>query len=855
MYWSRISCLAFTAGWFAVSARGQSSGWQDNQRNATMCQWELFRAATIGDTVYLDGGRIYWLRGLTDDSYSQPLIDENPLSLIYTLNFSHPFNASSNFSEILTHYNISKGLNSDSANNLAPNYHSGALLGNDHEFFTYGGLLSLSSVDEAPDADDMVEYVESTYGAEKPQFQVGIRYNRLPEGLTRYVTNGGAASAPSENKAWYFGGYRSESGGPIYEGFLNETQSPTITSDYLITLDMSTQTQETWKNETLGNTSSRADPSVVWVPIGEQGILVVLGGVVYPSYLGENLTSANEAQSRKDSPGFMSNIDIYDVATKKWYQQPTEGTPPQYAMGCAVVAPAQDYSSFNIYFYGGYDGLDDTADFNDNVWILSLPSFMWMKVYSGQASHARAGHHCVMPYPDQMIVIGGRQANKGTTVPCLDGDPPGMLQVYNLTSNRWMDSYDPTSWNYYGVPEMIYAMIGGDASGGATVTTPSPSGWATPELGKVFATPYPTSKLITHYPYSTMGAGNDTRGIYEGGGGGGGTPSWVAPVLGVVLGLIFVTAVVVGIILYRKRKHLKKNVVSEPSTDDNGTRILSWMRGQSDGKAPTITTDDTRTQCDELESRGVTPARFTGQPEMAVVPEMPDTHLVELWDTSPPQLSELVGDTHATMGMTPTSNIHRQSPFASNPQTPNTPNPLSTPTSQAALSSSHEHSSSISSQPPSYTAERPDSPSLGNDEVRFDSIANAITTDIPTSAPANTGVPATRKPVVSGLSGISDRGIAHLRQISDASTDSQITALGTAPPQTSSHHIIESPLEASPPLPVSPPSVTGVDGSHDVSDYVSVPQNNTTLGANNAGNQPRRSVFRENEEGLEGEKR
>ncbi|KAG4220242.1 hypothetical protein PC116_g31279 [Phytophthora cactorum] len=174
-------------------------------------------------------------------------------------------------------------------------------------------------------------------------------------------------------------------------------------------------------------------------------------------------------------------------------------------------------------------------------------------------------------------------------------------------------------------------MIGGDASGGATVTTPAPSGWATPELEKVFATPYPTSKLITHYPYSTVGAGNDTRGIYGGSGGGGGTPSWVAPVLGVVLGLIFVTAVVVGVILYRKRKHLKKNAVSEPSTDDNGTRILSWMRGQSDGKAPTITTDDTRTQCDELESRGVTPARFTGQPEMAVVPEMPDTHLVELW--------------------------------------------------------------------------------------------------------------------------------------------------------------------------------------------------------------------------------
>ncbi|KAI1470454.1 uncharacterized protein F4812DRAFT_267096 [Daldinia caldariorum] len=856
MYWSKISCLAFTAGWFAASVRSQSSGWADNQWNATMCQWNLFRASTIGDTVYLDGGQIYWIRGLTDGSYSTPDIDENSLSLIYTLNFSTPFNSSSNFSEILTHNSISKGLNGGSANNLAPNYHSGALLGNDHEFFTYGGLLPLSSVDAEPDADDMVEYVASLYGAEKPQYQVGVRYSRLPEGITRYVTNGGAANAPSENKAWYFGGYRSESGGPIYENSFNDTTNPTTTSDYLITLDMDTQTQETWKNETIGNISSRADPSVVWVPVGEQGILVVLGGVTYPSYLGRNLTSANEAQSKKDSPGFMSNIDIYDVASKKWYQQPAQGTPPQSAMGCAVVAPAQDYSSFNIYYYGGYDGLHDTTDFNNDVWILSLPSFMWMKVHSGKSSHGRAGHHCVMPYPDQMIVIGGRQANKGTSVPCLDGDPPGILQVYNLTDNSWMEAYDPTSWNYYGVPQMIYAMIGGDSSGGATKTTPDPSGWATPDLGKVFATAYPTSKLISHYPYSSVGPGNDTRGIYGGDGGGGGTPSWVAPVLGVVLGLIFVTAVVVGFILYRRRKLWKKNSGSEPSTDENGNRILSWMHGQSDGKAPTVTTDDTRTQCDELESRGVTPARFTGQPEMEVVPEMPDTHLVELWDTSP---AVELGDTHAAMGVTPTSNTNKQSPFASNPQTHQTSHAISTPTSQTALGSSHEHPSSISSQPPSYTAQRPDSPSLGNNEARFDSIANAITTDVPTNATANPGTPATRKAVVSGVSGISDREIAHLRQISDTSTASQVTALGTPPPppQASSHHIIESPLETSLPLlPVSPPSVTGVDGSHEASDYVSVPQNpGATLGTggNTGGStsQPRRSVFRENEDGLE----
>lgn len=329
----------------------------------------------------------------------------------------------------------------------------------------------------------------------------------------------------------------------------------------------------------------------------------------------------------------MANIDIYDIASDTWYQQQTIGSPSQYALGCAVVATAQDYSSFNIYYYGGYDALSEDSDMNDDVWILSLPSFMWMKVTSAMPGHGRAGHQCVMPYPDQMITIGGRAS--GDPHQCLEGDPPEFLQVYNLTSGRWMDSYDPESWNEYGVPEMIHMMIGGDYSGGATITTPTPSGWATPELASVFATPYPTTKLSTYYPYSTVGAGNSTRGELDSNGGGGGTPSWIGPVLGVVLGLIFITAIVVAVLLYRRRKLLKKKAGSDHSTDENGNaRITTWLREQ-DGK--TVTTDDTHTQLDEMESRGITPMRSPpGQPEMRqyTPSEMPDTPLVELPGTS-----------------------------------------------------------------------------------------------------------------------------------------------------------------------------------------------------------------------------
>jgi len=298
--------------------------------------------------------------------------------------------------------------------------------------------------------------------------------------------------------------------------------------------------------------------------------------------------------------------------------QPTiEGPPQQLAMGCAVVAPAQDLSSYNIYYYGGFDGLHPNQDFNDDVWILSLPSFMWMKVYGGRGSHGRAGHQCIKPYPDQMITIGGYTSLNGGVETCLDG---GILQVFNLTSAKWLDSYNPDSWNMYGVPEMIHLMIGGDYTGGATMTTPTPTGWATPELASVFATTYPASKITTYYPYGSQGPANGTRGSWNGGKGG--TPSWVAPVLGVVLGLVFITAIAVAILLYRRRKLWWKNRGGSQHPTDEHNRIRSWLIGTGGEKPPTVTTEDPSSRFDEFDSRNGTPMRPTGYSVQSPIPGM-----------------------------------------------------------------------------------------------------------------------------------------------------------------------------------------------------------------------------------------
>jgi len=289
----------------------------------------------------------------------------------------------------------------------------------------------------------------------------------------------------------------------------------------------------------------------------------------------------------------MSNVWIYDIASKIWYEQPTSGGPGALTQGCAVLASAQDMSSHNIYWFGGFDGIHPAAQFNSDVWILSIPSFMWMKVSSGNGI-GRAGHKCVKPYPDQMLVVGGYAQLTGTTPSCLD-----IVTVFNLSSAEWIDSYDPSKWSNYTVPPMIYQMIGGNPTGGATQSAPTPTGFANSSLTGLFGTAYDASKITTWYPYSAAPANSTGRPTITPTPVPKKSPDILGPVLGVVLGLVFITLLILGCLLWRRRRVWQMNgtaTQSEAGTMDNRRWVASWLRSTPvDAKAPTVTTDDTPT--------------------------------------------------------------------------------------------------------------------------------------------------------------------------------------------------------------------------------------------------------------------
>jgi hypothetical protein len=103
--------------------------------NYTMCSWARLRAGVIRDTVYLDGGELWWQKTFVDGTTSDPTSDGNVEGNMYLLNFSDPFAVgSTNLSSLFTTKQKAGG----AANNIAPTYIDGTMFANNDELYLYG---------------------------------------------------------------------------------------------------------------------------------------------------------------------------------------------------------------------------------------------------------------------------------------------------------------------------------------------------------------------------------------------------------------------------------------------------------------------------------------------------------------------------------------------------------------------------------------------------------------------------------------------------------------------------------------------------------------------------------------------
>lgn len=82
----------------------------------------------------------------------------------------------------------------------------------------------------------------------------------------------------------------------------------------------------------------------------------------------------------------------------------------------------------------------------DEVWVFSLPAFVWFKAdYMPQ--NARSGHTCNVVGNRQMLSVGGLDPNDQQAGPSQDPLAQG-LGVFDLTEMAWTSGYDANAASY-----------------------------------------------------------------------------------------------------------------------------------------------------------------------------------------------------------------------------------------------------------------------------------------------------------------------------------------------------------------------------------------------------------------------
>ncbi|GAA3287267.1 hypothetical protein GCM10020218_050540 [Dactylosporangium vinaceum] len=133
--------------------------------------------------------------------------------------------------------------------------------------------------------------------------------------MTWHITNGAGVTSPSENLGLYISGVHA----PGWSETLDDGNLRNL-SQRMITVDMSEMQRPKFANVSIpSHVKPRANAEAVWVPVADQGIVVLIGGVTYPEQLYTKLSSDQVKESTNNDPAFMETVSVYDIAEDQWY--------------------------------------------------------------------------------------------------------------------------------------------------------------------------------------------------------------------------------------------------------------------------------------------------------------------------------------------------------------------------------------------------------------------------------------------------------------------------------------------------------------------------------------------------------
>lgn len=265
--------------------------------------------------------------------------------------------------------------------------------------------------------------------------------------------NPGSLRASSQRKAFALGGATVSD---------PSSNSAALAWQGMAVQDLITQQWQNVSSAAYGSSGFGAFGDAVFAPnYGSQGVIIFLGG--YTPSQHTFTWSADTVDTLQD----MSKVIVFDINSQTFFDQPTNGSPPNSRWGfCAVGAEDANGGGFDIFIHGGFAaGQSSTttqyASGMDDIWVLSLPSFQWIQV-SNSSQSPRALHTCEVIGNDQMIVVGGADPTSTTENGSLGGstDPwPSAIGLFDMSLLKWITSYVPTA-NLYQRSSAVVKAIG-----------------------------------------------------------------------------------------------------------------------------------------------------------------------------------------------------------------------------------------------------------------------------------------------------------------------------------------------------------------------------------------------------------
>ncbi|KAI4115378.1 MAG: hypothetical protein LQ345_004014 [Seirophora villosa] len=294
-------------------------------------------------------------------------------------------------------------------------------------------------------------------------------------------------------------------------------------------------------------------------------ILAVLGQMHYVPSFGPNgvfvKMGGSSLPRRADNLLDFARLQVYDAATNTWYDQRATGNIPAGRVEFCTAGVESSNETYEIFVYGGHNGnLGPEALPYDEIFILTLPAFHWLKV-DYPPSSPRNGHTCNAVGGSQIISVGGVAANSGIYLGFIDeirdstfnfsADPFAQgLGIFDMTTLTWRDGYTANAPPYE-QSDLVRDFY---------TTNPQNGSQLDEALGKLFQT--------THFTQAAPGASDPSPDPSP-------TPSSSSKntggIAGGVVGGVVGVALIAGLAYFLYRR--KRNGYSKPGKGSDTTEL------------------------------------------------------------------------------------------------------------------------------------------------------------------------------------------------------------------------------------------------------------------------------------------